>query len=558
MAEEAMRTGKQAARPMRFLPRKLAARLNDQHMPATSTFKRVLDELLLRPIRRRRLRRSLSVSRKLLLPGMTVLVPVRNRAGIRLANLLASLEQQSACRDMRVLVIDYGSAEDEAREIARLAAASGAGLVRIEADEWNKAAALNAGLRRVLTKFVLAVDVDLLFEPRYVERSLSLLRDDPRRIVVSAMRDLPDIELETVSRQSFGELGMQARNRFDAKYHPSIVAVHRLAIADIGGYDEEYRGWGVEDVDLFTRLRNAGLDPVDAGRETGYLHQWHPKYDGLAEANVGEIVGANQLRFRSKLAARKPGPRKAIVTAAGPRMRGLLERYALPTFWHFADRFGYDVLPSFLDDDGQSDDRRAANGARWAKLPLLREAAESYDIVVWFDADVMIRRFDDDIASHLAPEKFQAFVLEQVPQDRRVNPNTGVWAMRGGSRTIRFLKAVEQAGQQRGPWADQAAVMRVLGWDRGGALYHDASPGRGSAFLRGTGWLPPSWNQLHSVPGENAAGVHAMPRVDEPHALHFAGMGIDEREMRMRRALEHLMADTAAGFATPRMELDAT
>ena len=202
----------------------------------------------------------------------------------------------------------------------------------------------------------------------------------------------------------------------------------------------------------------------------------------------------------------------------------LLERYALPTFWRFADRFAYDVLPSLLDDDGQSDDRRATNGARWAKLPLLREALESYDIVVWLDADVMIRRFDDDIAAHLAPEKFQAFALEQVPQDRRINPNTGVWVMRGGRQAIRFLNTVERAGQQRGPWADQAAVMKVLGWDRGGSLYHGAGPGVGSPFLRGTGWLPPSWNQLSAVPGEDAAGVHAVPRVNEPHALHFAGM----------------------------------
>jgi glycosyltransferase involved in cell wall biosynthesis len=55
-----------------------------------------------------------------LLPGITVLVPTRDRAGTRLANLLASLDRQSARSDMRILVVDYGSRDEFAGEIARL------------------------------------------------------------------------------------------------------------------------------------------------------------------------------------------------------------------------------------------------------------------------------------------------------------------------------------------------------------------------------------------------------------------------------------------------------
>lgn len=555
MTEDAVRPIEQTDRSARFLPRRLAAKLDERHMPATPTLMRVVDEVLLRPIRRSRLRKTLAASRKTLTAGLTVLVPTRDRAGERLAKLLASLNGQSARCEMRVIVVDYGSGQDDAREIAQRAAQHGAELVRIEASEWNRSAALNAGLRRVLTKFVLVADADLIFEPRYVEKALDLLRRDPLQIVVSAMRDLPQLTQAAVSNAGFKELSDQASPRFDAKYHPSIIAVHRLALAAVGGYDEGYRAWGLEDVDLFTRLRKAGLDPADAGADTAYLHQWHPKYSGLSQPNLAGFISANRDRLRRKRSHRA-GQRKAIVTAAGPRMWRLLEHYALPTFRRFADRFGYDVLASRLDDEGEAEDRRATNAARWAKIPLLREALDSFDIVVWFDADVMIRRFDDDIASHLAPDKFQAFALEQVPQDRRVNPNTGVWVMRGGRQASRFLRSVERAGQQRGPWADQAAVMKVLGWDRGGSIYHGAGPGFGSAFLSGTGWLPPSWNQLHTVPGESQTGVHAVPRVSDPHALHFAGMSIAERETHMRQILERVMADAADGSPSHRLEAE--
>ncbi|MCC7021867.1 MAG: hypothetical protein IT338_03515, partial [Thermomicrobiales bacterium] len=94
------------------------------------------------------------------------------------------------------------------------------------------------------------------------------------------------------------------------------------------------------------------------------------------------------------------------------------------------------------------------------------------------------------------------------------------------------------------------AVIRVLGWDRGhGPFYHGAGPGRGSRFLLGTGWLPPSWNQLHAAQGEDRAGVHAVPRVAAPYALHFAGLSTAQREPLMRELAEQLSQEAGEGTA---------
>jgi hypothetical protein len=229
----------------------------------------------------------------------------------------------------------------------------------------------------------------------------------------------------------------------------------------------------------------------------------------------------------------------------------LLESCALPTFWRFAERFDYDVVAARLPGDGADESRQQTNAARWAKIGILREALARHELVVWLDADIMICRFDDDVSRHLAPDKFQAFALEQVPQDRRANPNTGVWVLRSGRKARAFLDAVERAGQQYGPWADQGAVIRVLGWDRGhGPFYHGAGPGRGSRFLKGTGWLPPSWNQLHAAQGEDQSGVHAVPRVAAPYAVHFAGLSVGEREPLMRELAARLAQPAAAAERT--------
>lgn len=115
--------------------------------------------------------------------------------------------------------------------------------------------------------------------------------------------------------------------------------------------------------------------------------------------------------------------------------------------------------------------------------------------------------------------------------------------MRSCPQAFAFLDAVEAAGQQPGPWADQGAVLAALGWDRGDASYRWARPGPGTPFLAGTSWLPTGWNQPYleqRLEGDcfnsSAASYADRPRVLHPHALHFMGMSPAARY----RAMAHV------------------
>jgi hypothetical protein len=228
--------------------------------------------------------------------------------------------------------------------------------------------------------------------------------------------------------------------------------------------------------------------------------------------------------------ARSARPRGVIVTAAGPQMRRILHELALPTLHRFARRWEYAVLAEDLCTDGVGADP-GAQQAKWAKIRLLREALAAFPLALWLDADVLLTRDDEDIASHLHPDHFQALVMEQVPFEHRVNPNTGVWLMRSCPAAFAFLDAVRTAGPQPGPWADQGAVLAALDWDRGDERYYWARPGRGNQFLAGTSWLPPGWNQpyLAGRTEEDAFNSSAQsyadrPVVSHPYAVHFMGM----------------------------------
>ena len=236
----------------------------------------------------------------------------------------------------------------------------------------------------------------------------------------------------------------------------------------------------------------------------------------------------------------------AVVTAAGPTMRGVLHDLSLPTFDRWAHRWGWTVQAVDLRHDGHGADA-AAQAAKWAKTGLLRAALRDHPYALWLDADVLLLRDDEDVSQHLLPGCFQALALEHVPRERRVNPNTGVWLLRSCPEAFAFLDAVDALGPQPGPWADQGAVLAALGWDRGDERYHGARPGPGGPALAGTSWLPPGWNQPYLGDRPEADGFNSRadsyadrPSVAAPHALHFMGLSPQARYERMAAAVaEH-------------------
>ncbi|MGZ5399049.1 MAG: hypothetical protein ACXWDM_03480 [Nocardioides sp.] len=251
------------------------------------------------------------------------------------------------------------------------------------------------------------------------------------------------------------------------------------------------------------------------------------------------------------------GPRGVIVTAAGPNMRAVMHDLARPGFQRYADRWGLALRVVDLETDGAQADAPAQR-AKWAKIAVMRAALHEYPLVLWLDADVLVARNDNDITAHLHPEHFQALVLEHVPAEHRVNPNTGVWLMRSCPSAFEFLDAVESAGPQPGPWADQGAVLAALGWNRGDGLYHWAGPGPGTRFLAGTSWLPSGWNQpfLEGRTAENcyngsAASYVGRPTVPRPFAIHFMGMTLTARAHHMATVASSLAPSDDAAVHVP-------
>lgn len=229
---------------------------------------------------------------------------------------------------------------------------------------------------------------------------------------------------------------------------------------------------------------------------------------------------------------------KTIVTAAGPSMLPVLT-FSLPFFNTFADRHGYDVHVEYLAEDHADRWTDTAKRVRWRKLSFIRAALQNSDIIVWFDADVLLCRTDTDILDSLGANDYQGLALHSVPFENRTSPNTGVWVIRNTEKTWRFFDKVEGIGIPEGRWADQGAVLRALGWVLGNEHYHGARmPDTPTEFIQGTTWLPLEWNQPYC---ENRAEVEefaSRPKACDPFALHFSRMTIPDRLRCMREVVE--------------------
>lgn len=227
---------------------------------------------------------------------------------------------------------------------------------------------------------------------------------------------------------------------------------------------------------------------------------------------------------------------KTLVTAAGPNMMPVLEKFSLPTFERFAQEHGYNVEVTQLGDDSLARKDVQAKEARWQKISILKKALGNSALVVWFDADVLIKRFDEDIAANLSEESYQGLVLHDVPAEDRINPNTGVWVMRQCTESFEFLDAVGQVGMVSSRWADQAAVMQVLGWPMGDERHHGTHmPTESNKFFQGTDWLPIGWNQPYCENRPNPEAYVGRPLVEYPNAVHFMAMTIEDRMIYMGR-----------------------
>jgi len=209
----------------------------------------------------------------------------------------------------------------------------------------GRAAACNDAIRAAGGEVVLVLDDDMEPEPQLVERHASHHPRGSRRCVLGAVPVSDEDRTPTaryIARRFADHMTRLSRpdHTFVARdFYTGNTSIRREVMLEVGAFDERFTAYGNEDVELFLRLRAAGVelsfdetavarqrygktfagllrDTVDKGTTSVVLARAHP--EAFRELQLAELT----TRFR-----RWPPVRSALLAAS--RRRAPFTRLAL-------------------------------------------------------------------------------------------------------------------------------------------------------------------------------------------------------------------------------------
>lgn len=202
------------------------------------------------------------------------IIPYRNRELIRVKNCLESIQNQ-VFKDFEIIFIDYGS-DLEIRTSIESLCKQFAQLKYFYFDTryqfWSRSHALNLGIQKAEGNFLVVVDIDLLYSPTFLDSLKAKI--DKNSFVQYQCYYLPEhiTDYEKLDFQKPYPYPVSSTNMA-----AGLIAFPKEKIEEIGGFDEYFKVWGVEDIDLKKRLQNINLiGKVLSINESATFHQWHP------------------------------------------------------------------------------------------------------------------------------------------------------------------------------------------------------------------------------------------------------------------------------------------
>jgi glycosyltransferase involved in cell wall biosynthesis len=232
-------------------------------------------------------------------PRISVVVPTYNRLDT-LCHVIPSLLAQDLPRgEFEVVVADSNSSDGTADYLAGVAA--DAPFVRHLPGAYDgRASARNAGIAAARAPIVLFTDADIIASPDLLRRHLAHHYSGERAVVgmevqVGSYEEYLEKRADPAKRMPLH--GQRPKRLSWLYFLTGNASAPRAELDRVGRFDEDFTGYGHEDLELGYRLQHAGIPIVYEPQAVNY--HWHPvPWD--EQQRKYELAGKSTVRFYRK------------------------------------------------------------------------------------------------------------------------------------------------------------------------------------------------------------------------------------------------------------------
>ncbi len=194
---------------------------------------------------------------------ITVIIIARNREAWRIEDQVKSIRDGG--EEPSFLLVDYGSKKEFSTEYEQVCTELEIEYFRVFSDglPWSRTHALNCGVKKAKTPYIVASDIDIVYDKKPFTWCLANCKE----------KDFVQFNLYWVPKNG-------DKNKAKSAGHDGsqgMQFIPKSFYEDIGGYDESIKYWGSEDMDWSLRLQKVGYNQVWMPDEYKIFHQWHPK-----------------------------------------------------------------------------------------------------------------------------------------------------------------------------------------------------------------------------------------------------------------------------------------
>lgn len=205
------------------------------------------------------------------MPFLSFIVGFRNRDTERVKLFLESLKAINS-DDYELIFVDYGSDEDVSGNVKQIVANysfANYQFINTRGQNWNRSKCLNYGYRFTKGQYVFTSDIDFLYSVDFISIIKRIVT--PTKAFYFQVGFLTQKQSENIHSE-VKKYEIESYSNEDAV---GALLISREMFDEVGGYDEFYEIWGIEDNDLLHRIKMTKNQINFYNTETIIWHIWH-------------------------------------------------------------------------------------------------------------------------------------------------------------------------------------------------------------------------------------------------------------------------------------------